>query len=81
MCIFDKLIPFAVTAFICGLLLSFTLFFKGRKPRFANSFTDGNPIYDFWAGREVSPRIGPFNVQHALLQILYACCVSHYENN
>ena len=79
--ILDRLIPFAVTASVCGLLLSFALLFKGRKSKFPNSFTDGNLFYDFWAGREISPRIGPLNIQFALLHIFYACCVSHYKNN
>lgn len=68
----DKYVQFLVTGLVYAYLLAVLLYVRGGRAHLMaqNPFAmTGSLIYDFWMGREVNPRIGPFDVKVCLLRI------------
>lgn len=77
----DKYIQFFVTGLLYGFSLAILLYIRGGRAHTMaqNPFAmTGSHIYDFWMGREVNPRIGPFNVKVGLYRVgmigMVSCC-------
>ncbi|XP_021923962.1 delta(14)-sterol reductase isoform X2 [Zootermopsis nevadensis] len=65
----DKYIQFFVTGLVYAYILALLLYIRGGRAHIVaqNPFAmTGSFIYDFWMGREVNPRIGPFDVKVGL---------------
>jgi hypothetical protein len=79
----DKYVQFVVTGLIYAYLHAVLLYIRGRRAHIIaqNRFAvTGSHIYDFWMGREVNPRIGPFDVKVCLLRIGMIGMVSCFDN-
>jgi hypothetical protein len=78
----DKIVQFYVTGMVYGFALAVLLYIRGgRAPTMAQNpyAMTGSHIYDFWMGREVNPRIGPFNVKVGLLRVGVIGMVSYCD--
>ncbi|XP_069501056.1 delta(14)-sterol reductase TM7SF2 isoform X2 [Ambystoma mexicanum] len=65
--IHDHLLQFAVSASILSLALSFLLYFKSLRAaesELAPGGNSGNPVYDFFIGHELNPRLGSFDLKY-----------------
>ncbi|KPP64918.1 delta(14)-sterol reductase-like [Scleropages formosus] len=65
--LFELLVPLAVCAIALSFLLSIYLYLRSFwAPSHALSLggNTGNPIYDFFMGRELNPRIGSFDLKY-----------------
>ena len=61
--LYYKLVTFAGILTIVGLVLSCLLYIKGHVSPSPGVFgSSGNPLFDFYWGIELYPRIGPFNL-------------------
>jgi len=63
--IYDHLVGFITSAIVISLALSVYLYatsFLGRR-LLAQGGNTGNPVYDFFIGRELNPRIGSFDLK------------------
>ncbi|KAJ9596861.1 hypothetical protein L9F63_012117, partial [Diploptera punctata] len=70
--IVDKYIQFYVTGIIFGHILGLLLYIKAaRAPLVAQNphAVTGNQFYDFFMGREISPRVGPFDIKMSFMKI------------
>ena len=64
--LYDEFVPLAVAASVVSLGLSVLLYaasFRSPKPLLAAPGDTGSPVYDFWMGRELNPRIGAFDLK------------------
>eukprot|EP00924_Labyrinthula_sp_SR-Ha-C_P002556 maker-scaffold_83-snap-gene-0.39-mRNA-1 protein AED:0.01 eAED:0.01 QI:69/1/1/1/0/0/2/271/446 len=63
--IYDNYIQLATSSIILSTILSVYLYCKSffTKELLAEGGTSGNPIYDFFMGRELNPRIGSFDLK------------------
>lgn len=65
--LFDLLLPLAVCATGMSFILSFYLYirsFWAPHHALAPGGNTGNPLYDFFIGRELNPRIGNFDLKY-----------------
>ncbi|CAG01584.1 unnamed protein product, partial [Tetraodon nigroviridis] len=65
--VFDLLLPLAVCAIVLSFLLSIYLYirsFWAPSHALALGGNTGNPLYDFFIGRELNPRIGNFDLKY-----------------
>lgn len=65
--IHDHFLQFAVSAAILSLVLSFFLYFKSlcaAESELAPGGNSGNPVYDFFIGHELNPRLGKFDLKY-----------------
>lgn len=69
--IVSKTVPLLITSIIFGFLVSLALFIKGGRPGVIeiNYGKNDSKIYAFWAGREINPRFGFFDVKQTLIRI------------
>jgi hypothetical protein len=80
----DKYVQFMATAVVYAYLLAVLLYIQGGRAHLMaqNPFAmTGSYIYDFWMGREVNPRIGPFDVKFCLIRIGMIGMVSYFDNS
>lgn len=64
--IYDHILQLAFSAFLVALGLSLLLYLKALfapQSALAPGGNSGNPIYDFFMGRELNPRIGTFDLK------------------
>jgi protein-S-isoprenylcysteine O-methyltransferase Ste14 len=61
--IVDQFGSLLITANIFAYLLSFFLYFYGKRFAPDQERVTNNPIYDFWLGTALNPRIGPFDLK------------------
>ena len=59
----DQFGPLITTANMVAFLLSLYLYRHGRKFAAPYERATGNPIYDFWLGSALNPRIGRFDLK------------------
>ncbi|XP_062341661.1 delta(14)-sterol reductase TM7SF2 [Osmerus eperlanus] len=65
--LFELMLPLAVCAIGVSFLLSLYLYirsFWASAPALALGGNTGNPLYDFFMGRELNPRIGVFDLKY-----------------
>jgi hypothetical protein len=80
----DKYVQFLVTGLIYAYLLGVLLYIRGGRAHLMaqNPFAmTGSFVYDLWMGREVNPRIGPFDVKVCMLRIGMIGMVSCFDNS
>jgi Ergosterol biosynthesis ERG4/ERG24 family. len=78
----EKYVQFFVTGLLFGFALAVLLYIRGGRAHTMaqNPFAmTGSHIYDFWMGREVNPRIGPFNVKVGLYRVGVVGVVSYCD--
>lgn len=78
----DKYVQFFVTGLIYGYVLAVLLYIRGGRAHIMAqnpSAMTGSCIYDFWMGREVNPRIGPFDVKVGLYRTGIIGMVSDFD--
>ncbi|XP_066507834.1 delta(14)-sterol reductase TM7SF2 isoform X2 [Hoplias malabaricus] len=64
--LFDLMLPLATSAITVSFILSFYLYlrsFCARDTHLALGGNTGNPLYDFFMGRELNPRLGSFDLK------------------
>ncbi|XP_043931765.1 delta(14)-sterol reductase TM7SF2 isoform X1 [Protopterus annectens] len=65
--IYDHFLQFAVSASVVSFVLSIFLYIKSlcvKESLLAPGGNSGNPIYDFFIGHELNPRIGSFDLKY-----------------
>ncbi|XP_034033662.1 delta(14)-sterol reductase TM7SF2 [Thalassophryne amazonica] len=65
--LFELLLPLALCAIALSFLFSFYLYirsFWSPSCALASGGNTGNPLYDFFMGRELNPRIGTFDLKY-----------------
>ncbi|XP_062870099.1 delta(14)-sterol reductase TM7SF2 [Trichomycterus rosablanca] len=65
--LYELMVPLAVCAIVLAYLLSFYLYvrsFSVPAHALAPGGNTGNPVYDFFMGRELNPRIGSFDLKY-----------------
>ncbi|PSN36802.1 hypothetical protein C0J52_19387 [Blattella germanica] len=70
----DKFIHLIITSLLFGHVLTMILYAKSSRTSIMaqNPYAvTGSRIYDFYMGREVNPRIGPFDLKTGLLRISF----------
>jgi lamin-B receptor len=81
--IVDKYVQFFVMGLIFAYVLAVLLYIRGGRAHIMaqNPFAvTGSRIYDFWMGREVNPRIGPFDVKVGLYRTGIIGMVSYFDS-
>lgn len=74
-----KSLPFSVAALVLGTLTAIVLYFKGGRVPVSHLNMYGSTssrIYNFWQGREISPRFGPVDVKMVLYRFAIISTVS-----
>jgi hypothetical protein len=61
--LYDHLGPLITVANIFTYLLALTLFFHGKVKRGPDEVVTGNPVYDYFMGTSLNPRIGGFDLK------------------
>lgn len=72
----DKSLQFVSIAILFGIFLSVALFIKGGQTSYQAPNVDGNKLYDFFMGRELNPKVGPFDIKVLLLRVAVIGSVS-----
>jgi protein-S-isoprenylcysteine O-methyltransferase Ste14 len=59
----DQFGPLLTTVNIVTYLFAFYLYFHGRRRGTRSERVTGNPVYDFWLGTALNPRVGNFDLK------------------
>lgn len=73
----DKSLSYITTSSIVGLVMSLLLYYKGKNPDYPNPNCLGKPVYDFFMGLEINPRIGNFDIKFSFLEMCTISCLVH----